>query len=319
MKILILGGEGFIGTHLVKRLYKKHHIVSYGNNRRNSLKFFPDLVDKIEIVHGDILDFQKLDFNMRECNIVINLCAIAGVSNYFKKPADVAIVNGVGTFNALECAKKNDIKKVLILSSSEVYGDSNDPDEINGSSLFTSVHNSRLTYSISKLYGDTLALAYHKQFGLDVCILRPYGIFGAAQLGEGFVQIACRKAVKNEDIPVVGDGLQWRDWCYVNDFVCSVESCIDSDKVSGQIMNIGNPNNYMTILELAQKIITLSESKSKIAFIERKSVRDTMHRQSNIELARSFIGFENKTSFDDALLETIEWYRKFNIGEDMSI
>ncbi len=329
-KYFITGGEGFIGSHLIQRLWSKgHDVVSYGNSARYSWKHLPDLeknrTKESTCINGDILDLDKLKFSMRikdgekPINAIVHLAAIAGVSAYHKRPVDTCVTNGVGTFNVLECARKNCIKKVILISSSEVYGDSNDTEEVDGSSLFTSVHNSRLTYSIGKLFGDTLGIAYHKQFGLDTCILRPFGVFGKAQLGEGCVQIFVRKAISNQDIPVVGDGMQWRDWIYIDDCVSAIESCVSSDRVAGQIMNIGNPNNYLTILELAQKIIELSNSDSKIRFIERNNVRDTHFRQSNINLAKELIGFENKWSLDDALLKTIEWYRENpSIGEDVS-
>jgi UDP-glucuronate decarboxylase len=303
-KIFVSGGAGFIGTHIIKRFSKDNQIVSYGDISRNSAKFFIDEINQKNVVYdvGDILDFNKLDFSIRGSDIAIHCAAIAGVSNYFKRPADTAVVNGIGTFNILEACRKNDVKKVIILSSSEVYGDSEHNDEVDGTSEFTSVHNLRLTYSISKLFSDQLAIAYHKQYEMDICSIRPFGIFGEGQVGEGAIQIFCRKAINNEDIPVVGNGLQRRDWCYVDDFVDAVELCMNSDKISGQILNIGNPANYMDIECLAKKIIKLSNSKSKITFVNRDNVRDTQYRESNVGLAEKLINFKNKTPFDEALL-----------------
>lgn len=320
-KIFVSGGEGFLGSHIIKRFSKDHQIISYGDISRNSAKFFVDEINQKNVIYdiGDILDFDKFDFSVRGSDIVIHCAAIAGVSNYHKRPADTAVVNGVGTFNILEACRKNGTKKVIILSSSEVYGDSEHNDEIDGISEFTSVHNLRLTYSISKLFGDQLAIAYYKQYGMDICSIRPFGIFGEGQTGEGCIQIFCRKAINNEDIPVVGTGLQRRDWCYVDDFVDAIELCIKSNNISGQILNVGNPANYMDIECLAKKIIKLSDSKSKLIFVNRDGVRDTQYRESNIKLAEKLINFKNKTLFDDALLKTIEWYRENpTVGENIT-
>jgi dTDP-glucose 4,6-dehydratase len=322
MKILICGLEGFIGVHLAKRLLNcGHEVVGLGNLSRDTLQYFPEVRNKIaKFINGDILDRKTLDFTIRDhIDVVINCAAVAGVSNYHKKPVDTIVTNGIGTHNVIDLCHKNQIPKVIILSSSEIYGDSSNYDEIDGQSLFTSVHNLRLTYSISKLFGDQLAIAYHKQYGMDICSLRPFGIFGGGQTGEGAIQIFVRKAVNNQPIPIVNDGSQMRCWCYIDDFVDAVDLCIHSDKIAGQILNIGDPGNYMTILELAKKIINLSESKSEIIFVNRDGVRDSKYRQSNISLAKKLIGFENKIPFDKALLETIKWYREHpSVGEDIS-
>lgn len=319
MRILITGGYGFVGTHLAIELSKEHEVTVFGKDEeRNTFKYFREHLKNVSTEKGDILDLGKLSWIIRDnIDVVIHCAAIAGVSNYFKKPTETAITNGVGTFNVLEACKDNSVKKVIVLSSSEVYGDGDFFSE-DSPSILSSVKNSRLTYSISKLYGDLLSLSYHRQYGMNVCSIRPFGVFGPGQIGEGFIQIACRRAVRDEDIPVVNAGKQMRDWCYIKDFVEAIKSCMYSNSISGEIINIGNPENYKTIFDLAKQIVDLSNSSSKIKFIDRTNVKDTQFRCSNIEKARKLINFKNRYSLQNALLETIEWYKENNVGEDIS-
>ena len=325
MRYLITGAFGFIATHLIRRLLDcdpRNEIIAYGLKDRNTLQYFPELYfsSRVQKITDDILNTGTLEYALRDnIDVVIHCAAIAGVSNYHTRPADTAVANGIGTFNVIDLCHKNKISKTIILSSSEVYGDSKDSREISGSSILSSVHNLRLTYSISKLFGDQLVTAYSKQYGMDICSIRPYGIWGPAQCGESVAQIFIRRAVFNKDIPVVLPGTQTRDFCYIDDFIDAVIACISSDKVNGQIINIGDPRNYFSVLDFAKKVLEMTNSKSKIVFIDRTDVRDTKIRKSDISLAKKLINFEPKTNLDKAIQKTAEWYRKYNIGEDMTI
>lgn len=324
MKILITGGLGFIGTHLVKRFSKEHQIVVYGIDleKRNTAKYFFNEINRDNVAHvlGSILDTDKLNFALRDnVDVVIHCAAIAGVSNYFKLPASTAITNGIGTYNVIDLCYKNSVPKTIILSSSEAYGISLLTHEVDGQIVLDTPHNLRNTYSISKLFGDQLAVAYHKQYNMNVCSIRPFGIWGPGQLGEGFLQIAIRKAIKNEDIPVVGNGKQTRDWCYIDDFVSAIDICVNYNKdIAGRIINIGDIRNHNMIINTAKSIIDILGSKSKIVFVERKNVKDTPARKTNMSVANDILQWKPRASFEKSVIETAEWYQKYDIGEDIS-
>jgi len=325
-KILITGGFGFIGSHLVKKFSKEHQVIIYGIDprERNTLRYFENEVHKENVTHiyGNILDINKLNFALRDdVDIVIHCAAMAGVSNYFKYPASTIVTNGIGTYNVIDLCLKNNIKKTINLSSSEAYGISLLTHEVDGQIVFDSSHNHRLTYSIGKLFGDQLVTAYHKQHNMNVCSIRPFGIWGPGQLGEGFLQIAIRKAIKNEDIPIVGDGKQTRDWCYIDDFVNVIDICADpyyKKDIAGKIINIGDSRNYDSIINTAKSVIDILKSKSKIVFVERKNVKDTPIRKSNTTIANDILQWKPRASFEKSVLETAEWYKKYNVGEDIS-
>jgi nucleoside-diphosphate-sugar epimerase len=323
VKILISGGFGFLGSHLVKRFSQDHDVIVYGNKLRNSLRYFSQEINSknVTLINGDIEDASKLNHALRDdVDIVIHCAAICGVSNYFKKPVDTIVANGIGTFNVVDLCYKNRIPKTIILSSSEIYGDSESLNEIDGSTKFSSVHNLRLTYAISKLFGDQLAIAYSKQYNMPIVSLRPFGIYGSRQLGEGCLQIFIRKAINGEDIPVVGDGEQTRDWCYIDDFICAVEKTIENfDKANGQVINIGNPSTYCSISQLASEVIKNVNDKCKKIFIERNNVRDTRNRRSDISLARKLLDWEPKIGLSEGIIKTAEWHSKNKtLGEDIS-
>jgi nucleoside-diphosphate-sugar epimerase len=318
-KILVTGGFGFIGSHLVKMFSKEHQVIIYGidSKERNSLRYFENETHKENITHicGSILDTDKLNFALRDnIDVVIHCAAIAGVSNYFKYPVSTVVTNGIGTYNVIDLCFKNNIKKTINISSSEAYGISLLTHEVDGQIVFDSSHNHRLTYSIGKLFGDQLVTAYHKQHNMNVCSIRPFGIWGPGQLGEGFLQIAIRKAIKNEDIPIVGDGKQTRDWCYIDDFVNAIDMCTNLDPhyakdVSGKIINVGDPRSYDTIINTARSIVDILQSKSKFTFVERKNVIDTPVRKSNIKTANDILEWKPRASFEKSVIETAEWYR----------
>ena len=171
------------------------------------------------------------------------------------------------------------------------------------------VGEARWTYAISKLAGEHLAHSYYKEFGLPVISLRPFNIYGPGQVGEGAIHAFVTRALKNEDILIHGDGDQIRSWCYVDDIVDGILLCLEKREAIGEVFNIGNPKGTITILSLAQKIVDICESKSKIVFVP-KSYIDVELRIPRIEKAKKILGYEPKIDLDKGIKRTIEWYKK---------
>jgi len=309
-KIFITGGAGFIGTALISRLIEDNNIVVYDTLSRNALQHtaFAEHPN-IKLIQGDVLDGEKVRKSIKGSNIVLHLAAVAGIDTVIKSPTHTIEVNMFGTDNTLKAALKLDrLERFIDFSTSEVYGsyayklDESDTTEMGA------VGEARWTYAISKLAGEHLAHSYFKEFNLPAISIRPFNIYGPGQVGEGAIHVFVTKAIENRDIHIHGDGDQIRSWCYIDDIVDALMLCLEKKKAIGNVFNIGNPKGTITILSLAEKIVELCGSKSKIVF-KPKSYVDVELRIPDIEKARTVLGYRPQVNLDDGLRRTIEWYR----------
>ncbi|MFZ3372254.1 MAG: NAD-dependent epimerase/dehydratase family protein, partial [Desulfitobacteriaceae bacterium] len=165
------------------------------------------------------------------------------------------------------------------------------------------------TYAVSKLAGEHLTHAYHRQYGLPTVTVRPFNIYGPGQIGEGAIQIFIRKALKNEEIYIFGDGNQIRAWCYVDDMVDGILLALTHKKAIGESFNIGNARAITTIYGLAQTVCRVLESKSKIVFREALSA-DIELRIPSVQKATELIGYQAKMDLDAGIAETAKWYSR---------
>lgn len=311
-RILITGGAGFIGTNIAKRLIKDNQILLYDNLWRNSLKNSQIQDEKnIKIVQGDILDFQKLKSIVDEFkpDIVIHLAAIAGVDTVMKHPVKTMQINIIGTYNILEAIKDYKIERFLNFSTSEIFGSYAYKVGDDAQSSLATVGEARWTYSVSKLAGEHLAYAYHKEYDIPIVNIRPFNVYGPGQVGEGAIHRFVVRALKNEPLEIHGDGDQIRSWCYIDDFVDGVLLCLTKDEAIGQAFNIGNPRGTITINMLARLIKELSQSKSEIIYTPKTYV-DVELRIPSIEKAKKILGYEPKIDLEEGLKRTIDWYRR---------
>lgn len=309
-KIFMTGGAGFIGTSLIKRLVEKNKIVVYDTLQRNALKHaglakHPN----VKLIQGDVLDAKKLNRSISGSTMIIHLAAIAGIDTVIKSPTNTMYVNMIGTSNVLKAAMT--LKKVdrfIDFSTSEVYGSYAYKLEEQDVTEMGAVGEARWTYAISKLAGEHLAHSYYKEFGLPAISLRPFNIYGPGQVGEGAIHVFVTRAIRNENIHIHGDGDQIRSWCYIDDIADSIFLCLTKKGVEGEVFNIGNPKGTITILSLAQKIVELCNSNSKILF-KPKNYVDVELRIPDIEKARKLLGYSPKIDLDEGLKRTIDWYR----------
>lgn len=311
-RILITGGAGFIGTNIAKRLIKDNQILLYDNLWRNSLKNSQIQDEKnIKIVQGDILDFQKLKSIVDEFkpDIVIHLAAIAGVDTVMKHPVKTMQINMIGTYNILESIKSHKTERFLNFSTSEIFGSYAYKVGDDAQSSLATVGEARWTYSVSKLAGEHLAYAYHKEYGIPIVNIRPFNVYGPGQVGEGAIHRFVVRALKNEPLEIHGDGDQIRSWCYIDDFVDGVLLSLTKDEAIGQAFNIGNPRGTITINMLARLIKELSQSKSEIIYTPKTYV-DVELRIPSIEKAKKILGYEPKIDLEEGLKRTIDWYRR---------
>ena len=308
--MFITGGAGFIANTLIKHYVEKNKIVVYDNFHRDTLTGSGmDTHTNVTIVKGDVLDFDLLCSSMKGADIVVHAAGIAGIDTVIKNPVKTMQVNMIGTANALEAARINNIKDRFIdFSTSEVFGSMAFRSSEDDATVAGSAGEARWTYAVSKLAGEHLAHAYYKQYGLPVVTVRPFNVYGPGQTGEGAIQIFIKRALDNEEIKIDGDGNQIRAWCYVDDFVDCLIRCIENPKAIGESFNLGNARAVITILGLAQTVCRVLKSDSKITFSPPLSA-DIAMRIPNVGKTFNVLGFKAKVDLEEGILKTAEWMK----------
>ncbi len=310
MRALVTGGAGFIGSHLTERLLKDGNKVAVIDNlSTGSLENIENCKNYtgFEFVAGDVRNAELIEPLVEQSDVIFHLAAAVGVRLIAEDPVHTIETNIGGTEIVLNIANKFG-RKILIASSSEVYGKSEavpfreDDDIVLGSTCL-----SRWSYACSKAVDEFLGLAFHQQYGLDVVIGRFFNTIGPRQTGQygmvvpRFVQMA----LENQTLQIYGTGRQTRCFCYVADLVEAVIGLMNCERAVGQVYNIGT-NEEISIEELADKIIRITGSKSKKEFVPYevaygRPIEDMMRRVPSVERISKTIGWEPKTSLDETL------------------
>ncbi|MEO8446124.1 MAG: NAD-dependent epimerase/dehydratase family protein [bacterium] len=312
-KILLTGGAGFIGSTLTAALIKDNEVLIYDNFSRDSLANKNITSKNLKVVKDDVLNFDALrkaceDFRPQ---IVVHLAAIAGIDTVIINPVRTLDVNINGTLNLLKALKRysGKLERVLDFSTSEVLGAYAYKSNEKSSTNFAPVGEARWTYSISKVTGEHLMHSFYKMHGYPIVTVRPFNIYGPGQVGEGAIQIFIKNVVKKKNIEIHGDGDQIRSWCYIDDMMNGIEKCLTNKKAIGEIFNIGNPKGTITISSLAEKIVSLCKSHSKIVYVPKNYV-DVELRIPSIEKAKDLLGFIPQVDLNEGILKTYQWYKK---------
>ena len=311
--ILITGGAGFIGSHLVERLVNDNYVVVFDNMKRNALKHVLESHPNLHIVKGDVLDVDHLGicFKNERCNIIIHLAAIAGIYTVTESPSTTMKVNIIGTQNILDLAlTMKGLERFVNFSTSEVYGTFAYKNKENDPTYAGVIGEARPVYGASKIAGEHLAYSCYTEHQLPIVNLRPFNVYGPRQIGEGAIHNFITLALQDKEIIVYGDGTQIRSWCYIDDMVNGVFFCLEKDKSVGEVFNIGTPRGTIGVYELAKKIIKITNSKSEIVFLKRKVASDIEIRIPNIAKAQKFLGYNPAVELDEGLERTVAWFRK---------
>jgi UDP-glucose 4-epimerase len=305
--IFITGGAGFIANTLIRHYINNNKIIVYDNFHRDTLSSSEVAAHpNLSIIKGDVLDLPSLTQAMKGADVVIHAAGIAGIDTVIKNPVRTMQVNMIGTANALEAALVNGIKDRFVdFSTSEVFGSMAFKSSETDQTVSGSAGEARWTYAVSKLAGEHLAHAYFKQHKLPVVTVRPFNVYGPGQTGEGAIQIFIKKALKNEEIHIDGDGSQIRAWCYVDDFVDCLIRCVENPKAIGESFNIGNARAVITILGLAQLVCRILKSDSKIVFDAPLSA-DIAIRIPSVEKSFEMLDFKAKVDLEEGVLRTAE-------------
>jgi len=309
-KIFITGGAGFIGSSLAAKLCDNNEVILFDNLARNSLKY-TTLLDhrNVSLVKGDILDFQSVNNSIKGSDIVVHAAAIAGIDTVKKSPVTTMEVNIIGTANVLKAAKENEVNdRILTISTSEVFGSRAYRSSESDDTVAGSAGEARWVYAVSKISGEHLAYSYYREFGLPISTVRPFNIYGPGQTGEGAIQVFIRRALKNEDIYIYGDGTQIRAWCYVDDMIEGLLHALENSNAVGESFNIGNSRAVTTIYGLSQTVCRVLNSKSEIHFKKALSA-DVELRIPETKKAFELLNFKAKIDLEEGILRTAEWYK----------
>ncbi|MBI4837988.1 MAG: GDP-mannose 4,6-dehydratase [Nitrospirae bacterium] len=318
MKALITGGAGFIGSHLAEELLEQgHEVYLIDDLSTGSIENIEHLKNRkgfnytIDTILNPSITAELVD----KCDVVFHLAAAVGVMLIVESPVRTIETNIKGTEAILLHANKKK-KKVIIASTSEVYGKSDQKSfREDGDLILGPTTKSRWSYACSKAIDEFLALAYWKEKNLPVVVIRLFNIVGPRQTGRYGMVIPrfVKQALLNHPITVFGDGKQSRCFSHVKDTVRALVKLSRTDEAVGEVINIGS-DDEISIEELAKRIKTLTKSKSKIQYIPysdayEEGFEDMMRRVPDLGKIKKLIGHKSKHSLDDILKDVIEYYK----------
>lgn len=305
MRILVTGGAGFLGSHLCKRLLDKgNEVVCLDNfftgRKANIEELLAD--SNFEFIRHDVVDPIKIEVDQ-----IYNLACPASPVHYQHNPIKTTKTSVMGAINLLGLAKRLNIK-ILQASTSEVYGDPNvhpQTEEYWGNVNPVGI---RSCYDEGKRCAETLFFDYHRQNGVDIRVVRIFNTYGPKMLWDDgrVVSNFIVQALKNDPITIYGDGTQTRSFCYMDDLLEGIVLFMEQNDSIGPI-NIGNPVEF-TILELAEKVIKLTNSKSELIF-KPLPQDDPLQRKPDISAAKKLLNWEPKIPLEEGLKLTIPYFK----------
>ena len=307
MNIVITGGSGFVGSYLCEKLINDgHKIIVIDNLLTGSTENINDLLDNenFSFIEQDVQDHIEIEDKV---DYVLHFASAASPKAYTEHPVNTLKAGSVGTINTLGLAKKHSAE-YLLASTSEVYGDpliSPQNEEYWGN---VNPNGERSMYDEAKRFAEAAVATYSRSYGLKTKIVRIFNTYGPRmQLNDGrVVTNFIVQALRNENITIYGDGTQTRSFSYVEDTVAGIISLMNSTEYD--VFNIGNPNE-MTVGQLAEKIIKLTDSTSEIKYLELPN-DDPKQRKPDITKAKTKLNWEPKVNLDEGLAKTISWVKE---------
>ena len=304
MNIVITGGSGFVGSYLCEKLINDgHKIIVIDNLLTGSTENINHLMhnENFSFIEHDVQNHIEIE---NKVDYVLHFASAASPKAYTEHPVNTLKAGSVGTINTLGLAKKHDAE-YLLASTSEVYGDpliSPQTEEYWGN---VNPNGERSMYDQAKRFAEAAVATYSRSYDLKTKIVRIFNTYGPRmQLNDGrVVTNFIVQALKNENITIYGDGSQTRSFSYVEDTVAGIISLMNSSEYD--VFNIGNPNE-MTVGQLAEKIVELTDSTSEIKYLELPN-DDPKQRKPDITKAKTKLNWEPKVNLEDGLTKTIKW------------
>lgn len=305
-RVLVTGGAGFLGSHLCDRLIADgHEVICLDNFFTGKKKNIAHLLSNpnFELMRHDVIQpmYAEVDW-------IFNLACPASPVHYQRDPVRTIKTNVMGALNSLGCAKQNQAR-VLQASTSEVYGDPKvhpQPESYRGAVNPIGI---RACYDEGKRTAETLFFDYHRQHGLDIRVVRIFNTYGPRMTANDgrVVSNFIMQSLRGEDITVYGDGTQTRSFCYVDDLIDGIVRMMNAENFIGPV-NLGNPGEF-TMLELAELVLKLTGSKSKIVYRPLPS-DDPTQRCPVIDLAKEKLNWQPTVKLEDGLKLTIKYFKE---------
>ena len=316
MNFLVTGGVGFIGSHVCERLLEAGHAVCALDDlndfydpaiKQSTLRELQSRAQSFSFVHADITNRGEVDeiFGSMAFDQIIHLAARAGVRPSLENPALYQRVNVEGTVNVLESAREHSVKKIIIASSSSVYGVNSKVPFSEADPIFSAIS----PYAASKLACEALGHVYHHVHGMDICMLRFFTVYGPRQRPDLAIHKFARLMHAGQPIPVYGDGNTSRDYTYVDDTVDGVIAATEKE-FGYEIINLGESQT----VELNRLIELLEQAMGVKAQINRQPAQpgDVPITFANIEKAQRLLGYNPQVKIEDGIPRFIEWFRQQN-------
>jgi len=294
MSVLVTGGSGFIGRHVVQKLVE----------RGFKVRVFDFVKPSIEIpfFKGDIRDYDRIKEAVSGSDYVVHLAAIVSVAEAMEKPYDTVEINVIGTFNVAEACRRNGTEKLIYASSVAVYGEPrylpvDEEHPLNPTNV----------YGATKLSGEAIIAGYHGNYGLKYTSLRFFNVYGPYMKSgpySGVILSFLNRIKKGMPLKIEGDGKQTRDFVYVNDVAESILKSIESEEVGP--FNIGT-GRELSIIELANLLFKITGKETGLSFTDPRP-GDIRRSRADISKARSWLRWVPKFSIEDGLRLTAEWF-----------
>jgi nucleoside-diphosphate-sugar epimerase len=318
-RALVTGGAGFIGSHLSELLLAEGwEVFALDDVSTGSLENVAHLRDRPDyhLVVDSVLSPSVVSEVVHKCDVVYHLAAAVGVRLIVEQPVHTMVTNVQGTETVLGyCSKFG--KRVLVASSSEVYGDHREerPLAENDRRVYGPTTEKRWLYADSKAMDEHLALSYHLEQGLDALVVRLFNTVGPRQSGRYGMVIPrfVERALAGEPLEVHGDGTQTRSFCHVSDTVRALFGLMEAGEISGEIFNVGS-SERIRIIDLAGRVLEATSSDSEIVFVPYdqvygQGIEDTLHREPETRKIREAIGWETKLDLDRIISDVVEHAR----------
>ena len=314
MKIFVTGADGFLGSHLTEKLLSIGHKVT-ALSYYNSFGFSGWLTEikknkNLKIVHGDIRDYNFIENVIKGHHIVFHLAALISIPHSYQSYKSYLETNVNGTSNILTASKKNKIQKIVITSTSEVYG----------SAKYTPIDeqhplNAQSPYAATKIAADQLSLSFFKSFDLPVVIIRPFNTFGPRQSTRAIIPTIITQSLHGKGIKL-GNISTIRDFTYIKDTIDGFLKCIKNKNIIGETINVAS-GYEISIRDLIKIILSYIDPKSKI-LTDKKRFRPIKSEVNRLwgcnKKAKKILKWQPKYSgikgFKKAIYETVEWYKK---------
>jgi nucleoside-diphosphate-sugar epimerase len=307
-KALVTGGAGFVGSHLAEALVRQRCAVTVLDNLASGHLSNLDAVSRqIDFVQGDIQDEALLDKLVAGCDAVFHEAAVVSVTRTVKEPVASAQVNDLGTIKVLDAARRNGVRRVVLASSSAVYGDS--PQLPKTEALVPAPLS---PYAVQKLTNEYYADLYFRLYGLETVCLRYFNVYGPRQDPaspySGVISIFMTRACETQPPVIYGDGRQTRDFVFVQDVVRANLLAAAREAARGRVFNVG-AGQAVEINALWRMIAGLARITVSAQYREPRP-GDIVHSLAGIQSAREELGFQPTVSLDEGLRRTFEWYRE---------